>query len=561
MMNGDWLARLTLADWVLGALVVGALCWLAWLAWLPPPKRRWLGLHACFARLIERALGGYRQQIAEIDERLPLGPPGERRRVAVIGGGIAGISAADTLARRGFEVTLLEKNDYLGGKIGAWRERFDDGFEAEVEHGFHAFFRSYYNLDRLLERVALRQQMRSIGEYLIIERDGSALGFSRIDTTPVLNLFSMASAGVFRWREVFGERRTLDNMDAFLRYEPKVTFEQYDSMSFAEFADRTRLPQRLRLVFTTFSRAFFADEWRMSMAELLKSFHFYYLSNDTGLIYDYPADDYQRALIGPLQAHLEQSGVQLRLGEGVSSVTPRDDGTITVDGRSFDHVVLACDVVGARAIAERSPALSAGYTLGPTLSALRPSQRYAVQRVWSDRRLDPHRPVFVITERQRLLDAVTDVSRVASSARRWADESGGGVYELHCYAVPDEIIDRSAVRDHLIADAERLFPELTGQTIRYEHLQVNANFAAFHVGMGASRPGVRTDVPSLYLAGDWVALPRAAMLMEAACMSGLLAANEVLASVALRREPVYAVPERGLMARWPTPPKKYPVLR
>ena len=52
------------------------------------------------------------------------------RRVAVIGGGLAGLSAAIHLARRGCEVTLFEQNERPGGKMGEIRQdgfRFDTG--------------------------------------------------------------------------------------------------------------------------------------------------------------------------------------------------------------------------------------------------------------------------------------------------------------------------------------------------------------------------------------------------------------------------------------------------
>ncbi len=50
--------------------------------------------------------------------------------VVVIGGGLGGLTAACTLAARGYEVTLLEKNAWLGGKAAVLEEagfRFDMG--------------------------------------------------------------------------------------------------------------------------------------------------------------------------------------------------------------------------------------------------------------------------------------------------------------------------------------------------------------------------------------------------------------------------------------------------
>lgn len=46
-----------------------------------------------------------------------MGPPGTSKRVAVIGGGPAGMMAAVTCARRGHRVTLYEKNKVLGGQL------------------------------------------------------------------------------------------------------------------------------------------------------------------------------------------------------------------------------------------------------------------------------------------------------------------------------------------------------------------------------------------------------------------------------------------------------------
>jgi isorenieratene synthase len=67
--------------------------------------------------------------------------------------------------------------------------------------------------------------------------------------------------------------------------------------------------------------------------------------------------------------------------------------------------------------------------------------------------------------------------------------------------------------------------------------------------MRAHRPPVETEHSRLVLAGDWVALPVPAALMEAAVTSGLVAANAILRHEGVREEPVYSVPPRGLLAR------------
>lgn len=51
------------------------------------------------------------------------------RRAVVIGGGISGLASAALLAREGHDVTLLEKNDAVGGRAGSWSR---DGFRFDL---------------------------------------------------------------------------------------------------------------------------------------------------------------------------------------------------------------------------------------------------------------------------------------------------------------------------------------------------------------------------------------------------------------------------------------------
>ena len=84
----------------------------------------------------------------------------ENKRVIVIGAGLGGMSAAITLARSGFEVTLLEKNAHVGGKLNQLQT---EGFSFDLgpsiftlPHIFRPIFESdgkrledYINLQRV----------------------------------------------------------------------------------------------------------------------------------------------------------------------------------------------------------------------------------------------------------------------------------------------------------------------------------------------------------------------------------------------------------------------------
>ncbi|MXX52422.1 MAG: NAD(P)-binding protein, partial [Dehalococcoidia bacterium] len=59
-----------------------------------------------------------------------------KRKVAVLGGGLAGLSAARTLIGMGFDVTLVEKRPFLGGRAFSFYSRDAD---MEVDNGQHVF--------------------------------------------------------------------------------------------------------------------------------------------------------------------------------------------------------------------------------------------------------------------------------------------------------------------------------------------------------------------------------------------------------------------------------------
>jgi len=56
--------------------------------------------------------------------------------VTIVGGGIAGLTSALRLLQRGFDVTLLEQDDFLGGML---RAALCDDSECHVrhEHSYH----------------------------------------------------------------------------------------------------------------------------------------------------------------------------------------------------------------------------------------------------------------------------------------------------------------------------------------------------------------------------------------------------------------------------------------
>src|SRR5688572_18282431 len=260
---------------------------------------------------IKKKLSGYSIVINHPDPNKPRSVASPER-VAVVGGGLAGIGAASLLGERGFKVTLFERNHYLGGKAGCWDVPFDDGNITKVDHGFHAFFRHYYNLRSFMEKIGAAERLQTIDDHLVLAKDGKRFSFKNLETTPVLNILSLGRNKFFRFRDLLFSPPSW-RMGEFLEYDEAKTVAKYDSSSFEQFAREASLPESLQLIFNTFARAFFAPADKLSAAELMKSFHFFYLSHDHGLLYDYFDTDYREALIQPASRYLNRHGVSIKL--------------------------------------------------------------------------------------------------------------------------------------------------------------------------------------------------------------------------------------------------------
>ena len=495
---------------------------------------------------IKSKLSGYSVVINQPDPTKPQSIQ-SAKKVAVVGGGLAGIGAASLLGERGFQVTLFERNHYLGGKVGSWNVPFEDGNITKVDHGFHAFFRHYYNLRSFMEKIGAAEHFKTIADYLVLAKDRRHFSFKNVETTPVLNILSLGRNKFFKFRDVLFSPPSW-RMGEFLEYDAAKTFAKYDSSSFAEFSREASLPESLQLIFNTFARAFFAPADKLSTAELMKSFHFFYLSHNHGLLYDYFDTDYQEALIQPVTRYLNQHNVSIKLNLSVEE-TRRDNDTFIVESEPFDYLILATDVVGTKSICANSPWIktSSEKTYSELIS-LKASDGYAVYRMWLNKRTGDELPVFIITEKHDVLDSVTFYHQFDKSSAAWAQGSGGGVYELHCYALPSGAVSENDVKAAFVAELHFYFPELRDAKIIYDHLQIRHDFTAFYTNLNKSRPEFTTAIPNLYLAGDWVKTGTPTMLMEGAYTSGIMCANSILTKHGLQEEPVRSVPTRGIFA-------------
>jgi zeta-carotene desaturase len=103
---------------------------------------------------------------------LPAGPP---PRVAVLGGGLAGIAATAALAAAGYSVDLYESRAFLGGRATSWPVTPNDGDSAPsemIDNCQHILLRCCVNLLDLYARLDAKNKIHFYREFYFIEPGG-----------------------------------------------------------------------------------------------------------------------------------------------------------------------------------------------------------------------------------------------------------------------------------------------------------------------------------------------------------------------------------------------------
>ncbi len=95
--------------------------------------------------------------------------PAEQKRVVVIGGGVAGITAAVSLADSGLHVELVEKRPYLGGRASSFLDKQSGQLVDECQHGT---MRCCTNLAQLLERLGVLDKINYHESIEFLDSDG-----------------------------------------------------------------------------------------------------------------------------------------------------------------------------------------------------------------------------------------------------------------------------------------------------------------------------------------------------------------------------------------------------
>lgn len=202
------------------------------------------------------------------------------------------------------------------------------------------------------------------------------------------------------------------------------------------------------------------------------------------------------------------------------------------------NVILALDTNNCKALVSASPDLEGRSSLYWPRAV-----ETAIMRVWFDRVPNPGADSGILTG-DFVLHNFFWLHRIYDDYRHWHQQTGGSAVEVHIYN-PAELQTRSDEELLILAvrDLQHAFPELRAARI---HQTVQRNEIAhtiIEVGPVGRHLAVRSPWPGITLCGDWVYDRAPSLFIERACLTGILAANIVLAENQLEPWQLLAYPK------------------
>lgn len=471
------------------------------------------------------------------DGAQPGGPPDGHRTdrtpgtAVVVGGGLAGVTAALSLADAGLRVTLLEGRPRLGGLAFSFRRG-----DLTVDNGQHVYLRCCTAYRWFLDRVdaAALAPLQDRLDVPVLDagaRAGRRLGRLRRDALPVpLHLGrSLATYPHLSPAERARVGRAALALKALDPADPALDAQDFGGWLAAHGQSARAVEALWDLVGVATLNAV-AQDASLGLAAMVFR---------TGLLSDPGAADIGWAHVPLGELHderarkaLDSAGVRTRLRTRVTSISPAGDGTwrVEVPGESLDAgtVVLAVpqretyDLLPEGALDEPGRLLEIG--TAPILNLHVVYDRKVLSKPFFAALGSPVQWVF---------------DRTGASGLR-----EGQYLALSQSAAQDEIdTPVAALRARYLPELERLLPTARDARVRdfFVTRERTATFAPTP-GVGRLRPGARTKAPGLYLAGAWTATGWPAT-MESAVRSGIGAADAALAALGRPRDHLFDVEE------------------
>lgn len=264
-----------------------------------------------------------------------------RQKVVIVGGGVAGLTAAHELIEREYDVVVIERRPFLGGKAASY-EVAVGGQQLPGEHGFRFFPGWYRNLPDTLKRISYQSEQdpffegKNVLENLVALEATVLAQYSKDPISAVFHLprsatqleqfftfwTGLKSIGLPLNEALF----FLNKIRQFLLTPEEVRRERYDSITWWDFLEADKQSPAFRVLIEATTRTTIAAKARQASAYTIAkvaiaTFLDGFTKPDTVL--NGPTSD---AWLDPWVKFLRRKGVRFKLGIELASIQFADSG-------------------------------------------------------------------------------------------------------------------------------------------------------------------------------------------------------------------------------------------
>ena len=424
------------------------------------------------------------------------------KKVAIVGGGLAGLSAASRLAEAGIDVTLFESAQQLGGRarVVVWKEK-------NLDNGQHILLGAYQQTLGLMASIGVNENHVLLRLPLALNMHSAFTLKTKNLAAPLHLLFGLLSAKGLNLHERFAAIR-------FFVWLKVTRFKLTKDEPLLSLLSRKHQPERLikwlwePLCLAALNTPITTASAQTYLNVLRDSFN--QSKTDSDLLL--PKVDLSTLLSDPIAAHIKKHGGKIALNTSVSNVEQTAHGfslKITIKQvLEFSHVLLACSPHHLQAI---TPKLD----------------------IASDTAALNYQPIYTVyiqyPSHIKLPNIMTGFTQ---GIAQWAFDRGqlcgqdGLVAVIISAEGAHQKLSQQALGETIIEELKVAFPYLPAPEW---HKVIAEKRATFACTADLKRPIQQTKIKNLYLAGDYTKGDYPATI-EGAIRSGLSAAQLVLQS-------------------------------
>ncbi|CAL56253.1 Flavin amine oxidase [Ostreococcus tauri] len=465
---------------------------------------------------------------------------GEKKKVAIVGGGLSGLACAKYLAEAGHEPIVLEARDVLGGKVSAWKDKDGDW----IETGLHIFFGAYPNMMNLFAELDIEDRLQWKVHKMIFamqELPGEFTSFDFIKGIPAPLNFGLAILLNQKMLTLPEKLQTAPPLLPML-IEGQDFIDKQDELSVQQFMRKYGMPERINEeVFISMAKALdFIDPDKLSMTVVLTAMN-RFLNETDGLQMAFLDGNQPDRLCAPMVESITKNGGSVMTKQRLKEFVLNEDGSVKHLAMANGDIVEADEYISAMPVDVMKRMMPKKWGEIPHFAQLKELEGIPVINIhlWFDRKLK--NVDHLCFSRSPLLSVYADMS---TTCKEYYDEEKS-MLELvfaPCSPIAGGKTNWIAKSNQEIVDAtmlelERLFPLEIGpkspdgvgaRLLKHAVVKTPRSVYAAIPGRNKFRPSQETPIKNFTLAGDYTS-QKFLGSMEGAVLAGKLAA-EVVAS-------------------------------